>query len=132
QRRHSGHTQDHRIQRNRSDCLRRRRLGALSRSTAIWWRRAAISAWRAVWVRNVEAKSVNSAMKTGLILKLDDLINWCNSRVFSSDEVFGNHRHTESASEQEFVRSGILRGFLDFLKNDVFGVRDGHTLRFQQ
>jgi len=35
-------------------------------------------------------------------------------------------------SEQEFVRSGILRGFLDFLKNDVFGVRDGHTLRFQQ
>src|SRR5215831_8375547 len=58
----------------------------------IWWRRAAISAWRAVWVRNVETKSVNSAMKTGLILKLDDLINWCNSRVFSSDEVFGNHR----------------------------------------
>jgi len=40
----------------------------------------------------VEAKSVNSAMKTGLILKLDDLINRCNSRVFSSDEVFGNHR----------------------------------------
>jgi hypothetical protein len=39
----------------------------------------------------VEAKSVNSAMKTGLILKVDDLINWCNSRVFSSDEVFGNH-----------------------------------------
>jgi len=38
----------------------------------------------------------------------------------------------KSASEQEFVRSGILRGFLDFLKNDVFGVRDGHTLRFQQ
>src|SRR5262245_30446414 len=32
-------------------------------------------------------------MKTGLILKLDDLINWCSSRVFSSDEVFGNHRH---------------------------------------
>src|SRR5215471_4322869 len=30
-------------------------------------------------------------MKTGLILKLDDLINWCNSRVFSPDEVFGNH-----------------------------------------
>src|SRR5215831_10997099 len=56
----------------------------------IWWRRAAISAWRAVWVRNVEAKSVNSAMKTGLMLKLDDLINWCNSRVFSPDEVFGN------------------------------------------
>jgi hypothetical protein len=24
---------------------------------------------------------VNSAMKTGPILKLDDLINWCNSRV---------------------------------------------------
>src|SRR5215471_487106 len=56
----------------------------------IWWRRAAISACRAVWVRNVEAKSVNSAMKTGLILTLDDLINWCNSRVFSPDEVFGN------------------------------------------
>jgi hypothetical protein len=35
-------------------------------------------------------------------------------------------------SEQEFVRSGILRGFFDFLKNDVFGVRDGHTLCFQQ
>src|SRR5215471_10086571 len=39
---------------------------------------------------------------------------------------------TFNRSEQEFVRSGILRGFLDFLKNDVFGVRDGHTLRFQQ
>src|SRR5262244_3242749 len=49
----------------------------------IWWRRAAISAWRAVWVRNVEAKSVNSAMKTGLILTLDDLINWLTA-VFSA------------------------------------------------
>src|SRR5215471_5890374 len=59
----------------------------------IWWRRAAISACRAVWVRNVEAKSVNSAMKTGLILTVDDLINWFNSSAFSSDEVFGNHNH---------------------------------------
>jgi len=42
------------------------------------------------------------------------------------------YSHRFCASEQEFVRSGILRGFLDFLKNDVFGVRDGHTLRFQQ
>jgi hypothetical protein len=45
----------------------------------------------------VEAKSVSNAMKTGLILKLDDLINWCNSRVFSSDKVFGNHRRLESS-----------------------------------
>ena len=35
-------------------------------------------------------------------------------------------------SEREFVRSGILRGFGDFLKNDVFGVGDGHALCFQE
>ena len=69
----------------------------------IWWRRAAISAWRAVWVRNVEAKSVNSVMKTGLILKLDDLINWCNSRVFSSDEVFGNHRAASALNHPNII-----------------------------
>jgi hypothetical protein len=34
---------DKRIQSRRSDCLRRRRRGALRWSTAIWWRRAAIS-----------------------------------------------------------------------------------------
>jgi hypothetical protein len=34
-------------------------------------------------------------------------------------------------SPQEFVEGGILRGFRDFLKSDVFGVGHGHTLRFQ-
>ena len=34
-------------------------------------------------------------------------------------------------SPQEFVKSGILRGFPEFLKSDVFGVGDGHTLCFQ-
>jgi hypothetical protein len=36
-----------------------------------------------------------------------------------------------SGSAQEFVESGILRGFLGFLKSDVFGVGDGHAFRFQ-
>jgi hypothetical protein len=34
-------------------------------------------------------------------------------------------------SPQEFVRSGILRGFPDFLKSDVFSVGHSHALRFQ-
>src|SRR5262249_3000194 len=42
-----------------------------------------------------------------------------------------NGRFFLEGCEQEFVRGGILRGFPDFLKNDVFGVRDGHTLCFQ-
>ena len=35
-------------------------------------------------------------------------------------------------SPQEFVRSGILRGFPDLLKSDVFGVGHGHAPGFQQ
>jgi hypothetical protein len=35
-------------------------------------------------------------------------------------------------SAQEFVKSGILRGLRDFVKCDVFGVGDGHALRFQE
>ena len=34
-------------------------------------------------------------------------------------------------SPQEFVRSGILRGFPGFLKSDVFGVGHGHALGLQ-
>ena len=38
---------------------------------------------------------------------------------------------TKWGSPQEFVRSGILRGFPDFLKSDVFSVGHSHALRFQ-
>jgi hypothetical protein len=38
---------------------------------------------------------------------------------------------SDLGAPQEFVRTGILRGLLDFLKSDVFGVGDGHALRFQ-
>ena len=34
-------------------------------------------------------------------------------------------------SPQEFVKSGILRGFPDLLKSDVFGVGHRHALRQQ-
>ena len=37
----------------------------------------------------------------------------------------------KSGSPQEFVRSGILRGFPDLLKSDVFGVGYGHAPCFQ-
>jgi len=40
-------------------------------------------------------------------------------------------KDTFSGSPQEFVRSGILRGFLDLLKSDVFGVGGGHALCFE-
>jgi 4-carboxymuconolactone decarboxylase len=36
-----------------------------------------------------------------------------------------------SGSPQEFVGSGILRGFPGFLKSDIFGVRHGHAPCFQ-
>jgi hypothetical protein len=35
-------------------------------------------------------------------------------------------------SAQQFVKSGILRGFPDFLKSDVFGIRGGHAFRLQE
>ncbi len=35
-------------------------------------------------------------------------------------------------SPQEFVGNGILRGFLDLPKSDVFGVGCGHALCFEQ
>ena len=35
-------------------------------------------------------------------------------------------------SEREFVKSAILRGLLDFVKNDVLGVGNGHTPYFQE
>ncbi|MGD1098538.1 MAG: hypothetical protein ABSB35_41980, partial [Bryobacteraceae bacterium] len=35
-------------------------------------------------------------------------------------------------SPQEFVTSGILRGFPGFLKSDVFGVGHGYAPCFQQ
>ena len=38
---------------------------------------------------------------------------------------------TKIANDKKFVRSGILRGLPDFLKSDVFGVGDGHSLCFQ-
>ena len=34
-------------------------------------------------------------------------------------------------SPQEFVNSGILRGFPDFLKSDIFGVGNGHAACLQ-
>jgi hypothetical protein len=34
-------------------------------------------------------------------------------------------------SEGEFVKSGILCGFRDFVKSDVFGVDEGHALRLE-
>jgi len=34
-------------------------------------------------------------------------------------------------SPQEFVKSGILRGFRGLLKSDIFGVGDGHALCLQ-
>src|ERR1035441_433528 len=40
-------------------------------------------------------------------------------------------RHDHLPGPQEFVRSGILRGFPDFLKSDVFSVGHSHALRFQ-
>jgi hypothetical protein len=36
-----------------------------------------------------------------------------------------------SGSPQEFITSGILRGFPVFLKSDVFGVGHGHAPGFQ-
>ena len=41
------------------------------------------------------------------------------------------HEYGFFGSPQEFVGGGILRGFPDFLKSDVFGVGHGHALRFQ-
>jgi len=38
---------------------------------------------------------------------------------------------SKESSQQDFVAGGILRGFPEFLKSDVFGVSHGHTLRFQ-
>ena len=46
---------------------------------------------------------MNSAMKTGLILKLDDLINWCNT-VFSARMRFSATTPT-TAAWQEFLRT---------------------------
>ncbi len=37
----------------------------------------------------------------------------------------------KKGSPQEFVRSGILRGFPGFLKSDIFGVGHGHAACFQ-
>src|SRR5215831_5911490 len=51
-------------------------------------------------------------MKTGLILTLDDLINWFNSRAFSSDEVFGNH--TISAQDKYTVKVPNGLAFSEF------------------
>jgi hypothetical protein len=36
-----------------------------------------------------------------------------------------------NGSPQEFVRSGILRGFPGLLKGDIFGIGHGHALCFQ-
>ena len=38
---------------------------------------------------------------------------------------------TKIGSPQEFVRSGILRGFSDLLKSDIFGVGHCHSLCLQ-
>ena len=34
-------------------------------------------------------------------------------------------------SPQEFVSNGILRGFLDVLKSDIFGIGNGHAASLQ-
>jgi integrase/recombinase XerD len=40
--------------------------------------------------------------------------------------------HCLRGSAQQFVKSGILRGFPDFLKSDVFGIRGGHAFCLQE
>ncbi len=37
----------------------------------------------------------------------------------------------KSGSPQEFVSNGILRGFLDVLKSDIFGIGNGHAASLQ-
>jgi len=44
---------------------------------------------------------------------------------------YGSRPDTILGSPQEFVTSGILRGFPGLLKSDIFGVGHGHALCFQ-
>jgi hypothetical protein len=37
----------------------------------------------------------------------------------------------KNGSPQEFVSNGILRGFLDVLKSDIFGIGNGHAASLQ-
>jgi len=68
--RQSGQKRDNQIHSSsRSDCRRRRRRGALCWRTAIWWRRATISACWAERVLNVVVTRVRRAMKNGLIVE---------------------------------------------------------------
>ena len=48
-----------------------------------------------------------------------------------SSEVAGTPAHAFYGSAQEFVKTVILRGFVDVLKNEVFGVGGGHAFGFQ-
>src|SRR5437764_555240 len=56
-----------------------------------------------------------------------------NCAIAACDISGSTIRHLQSfGSPQDFVTSGILRGFPGFLKSEIFGVGHGHAPRFQQ
>ena len=75
--------------------------------------------------------------ETGPAGMLSDLAIWRYLKPIT-DKIYEDAQHPIVlisgcllGSPQEFVRSGILRGFPDFLKSDVFSVGHSHALRFQ-
>ena len=63
---------------------------------------------------------------------LDRATLYRHLEVHMSDRHFSHEVWlSKLGSPQEFVTSGILRGFPGFLKSDIFGIGHRHTLRFQ-
>jgi DNA-binding helix-hairpin-helix protein with protein kinase domain len=88
--------------------------------------RASLLAWRTV-VEQSFRFNPNEGVDPADIRTLDQELVQRRAALIRSLST-GSQQLKQSGSAREFVKSCILRGLLDFLKSDVFGVGDDHAL----